>query len=156
MTAIGATEVGVTAVRNDLKLWIIIIIGSTIVLWWSLFLNTIQKQLLMKEHNESLGWCCLLSVVCCPLSAVYCLLSAVHCLLSAVCHLMSAVCHLLSAVHCCCLLYVLWCLLHIGDPRCKVQSKLSIWGAVQCLILFFMKKWKMGLCDPHFWCCYII
>ena len=37
MTAIGATAVGVTAVRYDLKLWTIINIGSTIILWWSLF-----------------------------------------------------------------------------------------------------------------------
>ena len=37
MTAIGATAVVVTAVRNDLKLWTIINIGSTIILWWSLF-----------------------------------------------------------------------------------------------------------------------
>ena len=37
MTAIGVTAVDVTAVRNDLKLWTIITIGSTIILWWSLF-----------------------------------------------------------------------------------------------------------------------
>ena len=37
MTAFGATAVVVTAVRNDLKLWTIINIGSTIILWWSLF-----------------------------------------------------------------------------------------------------------------------
>ena len=36
MTAIGETAVGVTEVRNDLKLWTIINIGSTIILWWSL------------------------------------------------------------------------------------------------------------------------
>ena len=39
MTAIGATSVGVTAVRNDLKLLTIINIGSTIILWWSLLIN---------------------------------------------------------------------------------------------------------------------
>ena len=32
-----ATAVGSTAVRNNLKLWTIINIASTIVLWWSLF-----------------------------------------------------------------------------------------------------------------------
>ena len=36
MTAVGVTAVGVTTVRNDLKLWKIINIGSTIILWWSL------------------------------------------------------------------------------------------------------------------------
>ena len=48
MTAIGAPAVVVTAVRNDLKLWTIINIGSTIILWWSLFdiymSIVIQKQ----------------------------------------------------------------------------------------------------------------
>ena len=42
MTSIGATAIGVTAaaaaaaaaVRNDLKLWMIINIGSTYILWW--------------------------------------------------------------------------------------------------------------------------
>ena len=37
MTAIGATAVVVTAVGNDLKLWMIINFWSTIILWWSLF-----------------------------------------------------------------------------------------------------------------------
>ena len=37
MTAIGATAVVVTAVKNDLKLLTIINIGSTIILWWSLY-----------------------------------------------------------------------------------------------------------------------
>ena len=36
-TLIGATAVGVTAAKNDLQLWTIINIGSTIILWWSLF-----------------------------------------------------------------------------------------------------------------------
>ena len=36
MTAIGATAVVVTVVRNDLKLWKIINIGSNIILYWSL------------------------------------------------------------------------------------------------------------------------
>ena len=38
MTAIGVTAVVVTAVRNDHKLWTISNIGSTIILWWSLFI----------------------------------------------------------------------------------------------------------------------
>ena len=38
MTSVGATAVVVTAVGNDLKLWTNINIGSTIILWWSLFL----------------------------------------------------------------------------------------------------------------------
>ena len=42
MTAIGATAVVVTAVRNDHKLWTISNIGSTIILWWSLFLYNIH------------------------------------------------------------------------------------------------------------------
>ena len=37
MNAIGATAVVVTAVGNDLKLWMIINFWSTIILWWSLF-----------------------------------------------------------------------------------------------------------------------
>ena len=37
MTTIGATAVGVTAIRNNLKFWTIINIGSPIILWWSLF-----------------------------------------------------------------------------------------------------------------------
>ena len=44
MTAIGATAVVLTAVRNDLKLWTIINIGSTIILWWSLFQYSILKN----------------------------------------------------------------------------------------------------------------
>ena len=36
MTAVGVTEVGVTAVINYHKLLTIINIGSTIILWWSL------------------------------------------------------------------------------------------------------------------------
>ena len=44
MTAIGATAVGVTAVRNYLKLWTIINIGSTIIHWWSLFCS-LQRPL---------------------------------------------------------------------------------------------------------------
>ena len=36
MITIGATSVGVRAVRNDLKLWTILNIGSNIILCWSL------------------------------------------------------------------------------------------------------------------------
>ena len=50
MTAIGATAVGVTAVRNDLKLWTIINIRSTIILWWSLF-NHIWSLLMISLKN---------------------------------------------------------------------------------------------------------
>ena len=38
MTAVGATAVVVTAVRNNLKSKTIDNIGSTIILWWSLFI----------------------------------------------------------------------------------------------------------------------
>ena len=44
MNAIGATAVGVTAVRNDLKLWTIINIESTIILWWSLLDHGLSKH----------------------------------------------------------------------------------------------------------------
>ena len=37
MTAVGATAVGVTAVKKNLKSKTTINIGSTIILWWSLF-----------------------------------------------------------------------------------------------------------------------
>ena len=57
MTAIGATAVGVTAVRNDLKLKTIINIGSTIILWWSLFLHQPQwegKIRLFRSFSEKI------------------------------------------------------------------------------------------------------
>ena len=46
-TAVGVTAVGVTAVRNYLKFLTIRNIGSTIILWWSLFVsvNSFQSKL---------------------------------------------------------------------------------------------------------------
>ena len=69
LTAVGATEVGVTtvgviAVRNDLKLWTIINIQSTNILYWFLFkyapiytFSTIfSSRQLNKEKLSKLDW----------------------------------------------------------------------------------------------------
>ena len=56
MTAIGATAVGVTAVRNDLKLWTIINVGSTIILWWSLFFHNIPPPHLELFLSSFQNW----------------------------------------------------------------------------------------------------
>ena len=56
MTAIGATAIVVRAVRNDLKLWTIINIGSTIILWWSLLLKENYTWLLNNTLVINKNW----------------------------------------------------------------------------------------------------
>ena len=65
MTGIRVTAVVVTAIRNDLKHWMIINIGSTIILWWSVFqwVGGHRERDLLQGSNNIMKQCAQCSLV---------------------------------------------------------------------------------------------